>query len=492
MKSASMKLLPIIQLLFVFVFTERLISQGLDDPLTVQGLDRSSYSATSRAQGGTTIGIQNDIGSMFLTPASLQSLQGIQISIGGIQQYSNSKQVQQYGPLKYYSNFSILMEGLTGYIDNPQYDSAGNYDAGDTVQRPFDDIGPNWTHKKNKTSPLQALIAVPFSIGKIHFVAGLGTIQYSNLNHFYQNNNVLSPAIGSERPFPLDRPRSDSLSVQWYQYTRSREGYIRGHGIALSGALTDKITLGISGMLLRGSSDEYERHIGRGRLKFFANSFRLDSVYNHTTTSGTSDYRGTEFTLSGIYRGQYVTIGISAKLPTIIKRKYGSQSSVMTTDISAVNQVNGEDKVKLPWRGTVGLSALLRENLTINLEYEIHPFDAVVYTDANGNESKPWLSSDNLHVGSEYRPLDWLALRGGVRRESEVFEPTGAALTGEPVCSTVYSLGCGFVSYGIHLNIAYEYALIKYQDVWQTNVNLNQESRHVIAAEIVYELPWKF
>jgi hypothetical protein len=492
MKNKLMKLLIRMLLLFVFVYTEQSISQGMDDPLTIEGLDRSSFSTVSRGQGGTTIGIKNDIGTMFQMPASLQSLEGVQFSVSGIYQSSTSKQEQRYTPLKYYSNFSILMEGLTGSIDDPQYDSAGSYDPGDTVQRPFDNIGPNWVYKKNKYFPMQALIAVPFSIGGIQFAAGVGTIQYSNLNHFYQNNNVLSPSIGSERPFPLDRPRSDSLSVQWYQYIRSREGVMRGHGVVLSSALTEKISLGVSGMLLRGSTEDYEYHQGRGRLKFFANSFRLDSVYNRTTIVGISDYRGTEFTLSGIYRGKYVSIGLSAKLPMTIKRYFDHQIAILSTDQVTTTSKSGADQVKLPWRGTVGLSSQLRENLMVNLEYEIHPYDAAVYTDTEGKESKPWLSSNNLRIGSEYRPYSWLALRGGARHEAEVFEPTGNAIIGDPVTYTAYSVGCGVTMNGIHLNVAYEYALIKYQDIWQTNVNLNQESRHIISADIVYELPLKF
>ena len=54
-------------------------------------------------------------------------------------------QVQGYSPLKYYPNFSLLMEGLTGSIPNPGYsDSLGiiGFDPSDTVQRPHDKIGP--------------------------------------------------------------------------------------------------------------------------------------------------------------------------------------------------------------------------------------------------------------------------------------------------------------------------------------------------------------
>ncbi len=130
-------------------FAQVVLAQGYGDPLTIQGLDRTTLqSAASRAAGGVTIGIQNDVGLMFSNPALLQSLKAIQVSFGGVQQYAKTTQVQQYGPLKYYSNFSLLMEGLTGYIPNPDTSIPGR-NPGDTVQRPHDTIGPNWSHSKN-------------------------------------------------------------------------------------------------------------------------------------------------------------------------------------------------------------------------------------------------------------------------------------------------------------------------------------------------------
>ena len=477
-------------LTFLFV-ANRCLAQGYDDPLTIQGIDHTVLqSAASRAAGGTTIGLQNDIGLMFANPAAMLSLKNLQVSIGGLAQHTNANQAQQYSPLKYYSNFSLLMEGLTSQIPNVT-DSIANANAGDTVQRPFDNIAPDWSHVHSRSLPVQAMLGIPFSLGGVKLVAGIGAVEYADLNHYYVNNNVLSPSIGNERPIPVSLPASDStpFETQWSAFERMRSGAIQGYGAAISGELTERLALGVSAMILSGSSDDYEQRIGRGRLTFYRQYFRVDSVYNNITRTGTSDYSGQEFTLSGIYRGKYVSLGISVKPPTTITRKFNTTVRQDTSGTSVTSVVSGQDKVELPWRGTAGISIVLRKNVTLALEYEIRSYASAVYTDASANESNPWLSSSLFHVGAEYTPLPWLALRGGVRQQAEVFQEAGNPLVGDPVSYSTYSLGFGVLFEGIHLNVTYEYSRMKYDDLWQTNVNLNSEIRNAVVADIAYEIP---
>jgi hypothetical protein len=476
------------QLVLSALLAQCAVAQGYDRPLTIQGVDHYTlHSAASRAVGGTTMGLKNDVGLMFTNPASLQSLQEVQISFGGLQQFVKSGQDQQYAPLKYYSNFSLLMEGLTGYISDPDT----GFNAGDTVQRPYDTIGPNWSRSKNNGQAIQALLAVPFSIGEAKFTAGIGFVEYANLNYHYENHNVLSPDIGSERPVPVALPASDSTPVvtHWSSSLRARDGSIRGYGLALSGSVTDKFSIGLSAMILNGSTDDLEQRVERGRLVFYRSYFRLDSVYGQVTKTGTSDYSGSEFTISGIYRGRYVSLGFAVKPPTAITRKYSAETRTDSGGSSLTTTVNAEDKLQLPWRGTVGLSAAVIKNVTLALEYEIRSYATAVYEKADGTESNPWLSSSVLHIGAEYAALPWLAVRAGVRGQAEVFEPEGNPIIGDPVSYSVYSAGCGFLFGGVHLNVTYEYAKMKYQDLWQTNVNLNSEIRHTIIADVAYEIP---
>lgn len=474
----------------VFLFAQPLFAQGYGGPLTFQGLDRYVlHSAAARAMGGVVIGVKQDIGLMFHNPAALQSLQGIQVSLGGLQLSQDAKQEQNYAPVRYYPNLSLLLEGLTAQIPNPDTTLFG-FSPQDTVQRPFDNIGPNWSRSKSHSRPLQALLAVPFSLGNVKVVAGIGAVEYADLNHYYQNNNVLSPGILSQRPLPTFRPTDDNpLNVEWSQTVRSRDGSIQGYGIALAGRV-GSLAVGLNGLVLDGSTDDYEQEIARGRLTFFSNAFRADSVYSRITKTGTSDFSGQEFTLSSLLAGRYASVGFAVKPPAIITRKYTTQVATNATGTPSTSTIQGEDKLKLPWRGMIGLSLAPRENLTVGLEYEFRPYESVRYVDSNNAETSPWLSASLFRAGTEYRIAPWLALRGGMRGEAEVFQPEGNYIDGDPVAYTVYSAGLGIFYSDLRLNVAYENSLMKYQDIWSSAISKNSERRHALVAQLSYEIPW--
>lgn len=392
-------------LIIPILFAQPLFAQGYGGPLTFHGLDHTTlHSVAGRAMGGVAIALKQDISLMFQNPAALQSLQGIQISLGGLQVSQDLEQEQNYAPVRYYPNLSLLLEGLTAQIPNPDTTLPG-FTAQDTVQRPFDDIGPNWSRSKNRSKPLQALLAAPISLGKFKFVAGIGAVEYADLDHFYQNNNVLSPAILSQRPLPTFRPTDDNpIAVEWSQSLRSREGSIQGYGVTLAGAIVKGLSVGFSGMFLDGSTDDFEQQVARGRLMFFSNAFRADSVYGRITKTGSSDFSGREFTISSILSGRYVSAGFSLKPPTTITRAYTMQVATDTTGAPSFSTVQGEDKIKLPWRGTIGLALSPKENLTVGLEYEFRPYESVRYVDSDGAETSPWISASLFRIGVEYRP----------------------------------------------------------------------------------------
>ena len=230
--------------------------------------------------------------------------------------------------------------------------------------------------------------------------------------------------------------------------------------------------------------------VDRGRLKFFSNYFRLDSIYYHVTSTTTSDYSGAEFTVSGVYRSQHVTVGFSVKPPTTITRKFSGQIETDTTGSSVVTAINDQDKTTLPWRGTIGLSIALRENLTLAVEYEMRPYASLEYKKTEGTKTTPWLSSNLFHVGAEFAATPWLALRAGVREQAEVYEPEGAALEGEPVSYSIFSVGAGVMFSGVRVNVAYEYSRSEYTDTWSDAVSINSEINRNVVADMSYQLPW--
>lgn len=482
------------------------LAQGYDTPLTLQGTNNVTvHSVASRAAGGLTLGVRNDASVMFANPSLLSLVANLQISLGGMQQSTFTKQNQLYGGLQTHSAFSLLVEGVTDWISDPDT-ILGTPTLSDTVQRPFDKIGSDWTHKKSKTLPIQAFVAVPFVLEDIPFVVGAGTVEYANLNRYYQNNNCFSPSVlsvlnGTISTTPL---ATTPYLTQWYQYMQERIGSLRGYGIAVSASLLKNLFVGVSGMYISGSTEDYEARVGRGQMAFYNNALRLtrQGMLSYRK-NGTSDYKATEVTLSANYRTSRVTVGFSVKPPMTITRDFSWQMA--SDSVTAVSRVSyrvdslhaawttsaeGEDKVKLPWRGTVGVSVDVRSDLTVGVEYEIRPFAAAVVTGANGVESQPWLSGSLWHAGLEFRPADWLALRGGVRQNAEVFEPMSNPIRGEPVKYSVYSLGAGFTAANFRLSIAYEYSDMKYVDTWSNAASINQEIRNNFVASVGYDLPW--
>jgi len=511
MKQSINILASVMLLCICAAFTQQTFSQGFGDPLTFQGLGHATLnSAAARGAGGITYGIRPDISLMFSSPASLTSIRGLQLSLGGVQQSTYRTQEQRYSGVQGTSALAPLLEGTTGSIPDPDTNA---YYAGtkvqyrtqaDSVQRPFDSIGPNWDKTKSKSAPIQVMVAAPFSLSDIQMVGGLGYVEYANLNWYYQNNNVLNPSVlsvlnGTISSTGLDK---NPYAAQWHQYYQQRDGSIYGYGGALSAMLSDKFSVGASAMILKGSTDDMEVRVGRGRMLFFTSSLRLDRPGTTSfTKTGTSDYSGAEFSLSAQYTSRYFNFGFSVKPPSTITRSFTtsfSQDSVAASKrflskidsihVTSTGSFSGEDKIELPLRGSVGFGLKLKENLTFGITYEIRSYASAQYTGSDGTTTNPWLSSSLLHIGGEYVVNPWLVLRGGVTNYQEVYQPLTAGIRGEPVNYPVYSIGAGIGFANGVLAIAYEYSDMKYVDTWSNAVSINRQFTNSIVASFTYEL----
>lgn len=471
------------------------LGQGYNSPLIMQGLNNARHhSAVSASMGGITVMVKNDVSQMFSNPASLSSMEGFQASFGMNQRSIKADQSQQWYPLSYYSNFSLLMEGLTGGIPDP--DTIRNFppNAGDSVQRPFDDIGPGWGYSKSRMPAPKIFFAVPFSVGGVKFAGGLGMIEYLNLDYYYQNNNMLSPDFGSYRNGIFILPTSDRdvdvRNVYWYQSVKQRQGAIYGYGGALSGSVSEEISVGASALVLYGETDDFERSVSRGVLRMHRNYFGLYSFLNDSLKTGTSRFKGTEFTFSAVYSGEAMTFGISVKPPFTIGREYDGTLGLDTVPNStAVTSVSRSDEIEMPWRGTIGLGISLRENVSMGIEYEYLPYGSASYS-AGDFSAKPFLDASSFRFGIEYRPVPLLSLRGGYYNKTEVFEPEGNFNSGEPASASVYTCGAGLNFSNVRLNLAYEYSSLEYEDKWSTNVNINEVRRHSVIADVLFNIPW--
>jgi hypothetical protein len=275
----------------------------------------------------------------------------------------------------------------------------------------------------------------------------------------------------------------------------------------LSAKIDDNFSVGISARYIKGNTDDYEYGIGRGVLWFFGDynipftgvsynggMLRVDSVDYSKTISGTSKFSGYEYTISGLFKGKNITLGFAVTPPITITREY---SGTVRSDTAATREYTQSDtsyttsytdKIKLPWKGMIGLGLSLRQNITLTLEYEYCGYSLAKYSKDNVTSNR-WLDASSIRVGMEYLPLDWLALRVGFRAQDEVFEAQNNALSGSPVWYSAYSAGVGVkLPYSLSINIAYEYYESKYEDMWATNNNINTKTVNNIALEILCNL----
>ncbi len=105
---------------------------------------------------------------------------------------------------------------------------------------------------------------------------------------------------------------------------------------------------------------------------------------------------------------------------------------------------------------------------------------------SGGVTSNPWKSSHLLHLGAEFSPLNWLTFRGGYSDKAEVFEQEGNPFAGQPVYTTAITAGLGLRWENFNLNFTYEYYNVKYDDLLQDAVFLNNAKNNFFVTEIAY------
>ena len=94
-----------------------------------------------------------------------------------------------------------------------------------------------------------------------------------------------------------------------------------------------------------------------------------------------------------------------------------------------------------------------------------------------------------MRVGTEYELARWLVVRGGIRGEADVFVPEGSAIERDPVTYRVFSAGLGFAFSGLRWNLTYEYADMRYADVWGSALSRNEDMRHVFVTNLSFTIP---
>ncbi|HCA81905.1 MAG TPA: hypothetical protein DEP53_19410 [Bacteroidetes bacterium] len=508
MKSSIARRIDIRVVAALLSFASIVAAQPASGPLNIQGLDQFSASGVrSRAMGGTGVASALDASALFSNPASLGQLTSFEIRAGGLFASTRRQQTQEWVPMRPLPGLSALFEGLTGTIKTP--DSLGiaglPLSAWSALQRQYDNITPNWERSSTAAQPLSLAAAMPLTFEGVDFVAAIGISQVINLDQYYQNNNSMSPYLGQQRPDPfLITDRLDTLHVKWYQYTRTREGSAYGITPGLSFTLLPGLRIGGSATILTGSSDDDERRLERGLVNIAIgdgkpNNFMVDSVTYSQAKSGTSDYKGTLFTFGLQFEQQHYSVGLTIRPPMTITRTWDRE----VTGVGAARnpyplevvypatgpfRESGKDELEYPLTYSLGIVLKPTEKWMLAFDYELRNLADVELTSTpGGTVSHPWVNSKGVtRIGAEYRLSTLLALRGGYREDVQAFSPDGSAIVDEPARGGVYSLGAGISLGNILIDAAYEYSVLKYQDLYQSNVNYNTRRQHQFMMEVAY------
>ncbi len=263
------------------------------------------------------------------------------------------------------------------------------------------------------------------------------------------------------------------------------------------------LTFGGSATILTGSSDDVERRVERGHLNIATNNkstateFMLDTVYYQLTKVGTSSYSGAAFNAGLMFQQDRFSIGVSIKPPYTLTRNWERDvTSLDTTRKSFPVRIDsltsrsyhesGKEDLRFPLAYTLGIVVTPTDEWTIAFDYDMRNLADVEYRDGD-TVSNPWVNKlASLRFGAEFRPSKVLALRGGYREDIQAFSPDGSGVIGEPARGGVYSLGAGLTFGNILIDLAYEYSLLKYQDIYQSNVNSAQREQHQFMMECAY------
>lgn len=443
-------------------------SQGLATPLTIQGTDNFlDVGARARALGGAHIGSRLGAASIFFDPAGLALLEAPEVRVGALTQSKRYEQRQEWLPNRFYVELSLILENNAA-----------------AVNQPFDDIVPNWEHTHSDTRPSVIAAAMPFRLGGMGVVAGLGYATLVDLNHYFQNNNALDPNIGQMRPEPIPRViQGDSLMVRWFQYHRERRGFINAITPALAVQVASGIHVGASVSVASGSSEDFEARSDRGLFTLrYNNDMDLAPASFSGTQSGKSDYSGVFATFSGRYATRYFQVGAAVRTPFSIERDWDRSGSI-DPDEDAAASASGLDVIEIPMKLSVGISLLPTDRWLLSASFDQRGFDEVIYRPEGSAEVTPWVDGNAVRLGVQFEATTWLALRGGYKDAAESFAAEGAGLVEDPVRGRVLSAGVGLTYSRFGIDLAYENLRTSYEDRWISNVNYNDVTQHTFVFE---------
>jgi hypothetical protein len=476
--------------LLVFIISGLGFAQHRGDQFFFQGLDFPNSEGTrSLAMGGAFSAQTGDLNTIFYNPAGLADINKITLSYYGDRNFKLWREYQAYRPTPYFGSLSLFLEGLIriGSYNDGEWDYVAYRDSSYIIQNPKMGVDPyskdaaDWQHSQVATKPINLALAIPLH----DFIKGLVFAASYNQNKvldYDKNATYLAPNPGYT--FYGGLPLANGFGVQnveWYRFSRQREGDLQTVRFALSYNVNEMLQVGAGLKYQWGQTDDY---LGLNHYATISlvnqNQFLISLQKGLDTTYGTSKFKALTASLGAIVTYSKFNLGITLNLPYTMTRdwNYTRNNAFQKNgkDTVSLTAPKGQDKLKMPVGFTVGLNYAATKKLTLACDVEYIPYASADFQLAQPDTFfQGWVSQTILRFGLEYRVSKLLSLAAGYRVIPTSYVPDGAAIHDKGSVATSYTFGAGLNFFFGRFDLVYEFYNLKYYDSYYSNTNYNTE-----------------
>lgn len=471
-----------------------LIGQHRGDPMGFQSIDNIySYNLFSPLSGMPNSISSNDLGEMFVNPASLASLKNSKLSFS---LFSNEKEWwerQEYRPNRQLVTLPFILEGL--FVPNRDYDGWYDHEAflQDTmylVQDPdlgadvYEKNASDWQEKKSRDGIDRFMIGFPLHYGDKNIVLAFSFINNLLLDNYDRNQTHLNPHPAwdgySDMPDRVTGAE-DSIRVTWSDYERNRLGALNSWTFNCSYSLTTNLSIGLTYNKISGDTDDMVQLETIGHFDILEGyntyKFRYDSERHNT--QGTSKFNISNISIGGIINGEKYRAGINVMLPHKIKRQWEYNYVKNMVDSSSSSIDKGFDRMDMPITISYNIYFKPHEKFALSSNYINLPFNNADFTYA-GDDSlySKWIDKKLFSFGLSYWLPSNIILTAGLQTMSQSYIPDGQAFNniGPISKSIVFGLQLPRFPSGGVISVFYQKNTLKYYDLYFSNTNWTSEN----------------
>jgi len=480
-------------LILLLVLATFLSAQNRGNNPAYQGFGNvSEFSARALGMGGAFTSMNGTVDALFYNAAGLATIDKMQISIGMNSISRSWTENQVYYSNRYFVTLPFYLERLyvpdpsaNGMMDRDVFyagleDSSYVVNLPETGNEPYSDDAANWKKELDASGISNFSLALPLNVMDKNVVIGLSYNNRNDLFDYDRNETYLDPHPGylEYGMPPKVESEEDSTMINWYDFSRERDGSIAEFQGAVGVDLNEIFKVGLSLTYFSGETNDM---MAMNKIGWFnlidANRFRWSYDTLDMMTKGTSTFSGIKPELGFQLTFDVFSFGLNMKLPYTVKREWNYKITSVDTNGTFNNTEKGEDELSVPFSYAIGVNFHPTEKFTFSLDYDLRKYADAEWSLGNSDTThNKWIDQNILRFGIEYTPVKMLALRAGYRSIPQVFVPDGAAFKnkGPEATSYTFGLGLNFGKFG-SLNAAWEYRLLKYADIYFSNKNYCKE-----------------